>query len=167
MAKHHLPLLASVLFLAAVMAFPSMASAKLSPTPSPPTAASPMTTPPMANSTTPTAYEMLEQYNFTRGILPQGVTGYVLHPDGSFEVYLPGECNIHASNMQIKYSSRIAGNIHAQSISSLEGVQVEMMLIWFGITEVTRTGDQFKFSAGLISKSFPIDSFANSPKCNS
>ncbi|RLM58219.1 hypothetical protein C2845_PM18G03670 [Panicum miliaceum] len=97
----------------------------------------------------------------------EGVTGYVLRPDGSFEVYLPGDCNIHAANMQIKYSSRIAGNIQAQSIRGLEGVKVEMMLVWIGVTQVTRTDDQLNFFVGPISKSFPIGNFANSPHCNS
>jgi len=67
--------------------------------------------------------------------------------------------------MQIKYSSRIAGNIQAQSIRGLEGVKVEMMLLWIGITRVTRTDDQLNFFAGRISKSFPIGNFAKSPKC--
>ncbi|RLM68990.1 hypothetical protein C2845_PM17G05250 [Panicum miliaceum] len=126
-----------------------------------------MAAPLTAKSSIPTAYEMLEKYNLTRGILPEGVTGYVLHPDGSFEAYLPGDCNIHAANMQIKYSSRIAGNIQAQWIRSLEGVKVEMMLVWIGVTQVTRTDDQLNFFAGLISKSFPIGNFSKSPQCSS
>ncbi|PUZ44204.1 hypothetical protein GQ55_8G070900 [Panicum hallii var. hallii] len=164
MAKHNLRHLLPLLFVATVVASPSTASGSslTSPPATPPIAA-----PPTANSSTPTAYEMLEQYNLTRGILPEGVTGYVLRPDGSFEVYLPGDCNIHAANMQIKYSSRIAGNIQAQSIRGLEGVKVEMMLVWIGVTQVTRTNDQLNFFAGSISKSFPIGNFANSPHCNS
>ena len=47
----------------------------------------------------PTAYQMLERYNFTQGILPQGVTGYVLNADGSFEVYLPADCGFRAGSM--------------------------------------------------------------------
>ncbi|CAL4981715.1 unnamed protein product [Urochloa decumbens] len=178
MAKHHLHLLLYVLFVAAVVASPSTSPTKslASPTATPPTAAPPTTaTPPTApppttaltaNSSTPTAYDMLEKYNLARGILPEGVTGYVLRPDGSFEVYLPGDCNINAANMQIKYSSRISGNIKAQSISRLEGVKVELMLIWIGITGVTRTNYELNFFAGPISKSFPIGSFASSFQCN-
>ncbi|CAO2141298.1 unnamed protein product [Urochloa humidicola] len=169
MAKHQLHLLVSVLFVTAVVASPSISSAKslASPTATPPTAPPPTTATNLtANSPTPTAYDMLERYNLARGILPEGVTGYVLRPDGSFEVYLPGDCNIHAANMQIKYSSRIAGNIKAQSISGLQGVKVQLMSLWIGITGVTRTGYDLKFFAGPISKSFPIGKFASSFQCN-
>ncbi|KAG2561106.1 hypothetical protein PVAP13_8KG139600 [Panicum virgatum] len=168
MAKHNLHLLLPLLFVPTIVASPSIASGTslTSPPTTPPTAAPPMAAPPPANSSTQTAYDMLEQYNLTRGVLPEGVTGYVLRPDGSFEVYLQGDCNIHAANMQIKYSSRIAGNIQVQSIRGLEGVKVEMMLVWISVTQVTRTDDQLNFFAGPISKSFPIGNFAKSPKCD-
>ncbi|CAN6362667.1 unnamed protein product [Urochloa humidicola] len=165
MAKHHLHIL---LLFATVVAFPSTSSAKSLASPmSPPIAPPPIIAAPlMTNSSTLTAYDMLEKYNLTRGILPEGVTGYVLRPDGSFEVYLPGDCNIRAANMQIKYSNNISGNIKAQSISGLEGVKVKLMLVWIDITDVTHTDDELNFFAGPISKSFPIGSFANSLRCN-
>ncbi|CAO1948534.1 unnamed protein product [Urochloa humidicola] len=169
MAKHQFHLLVSVLFVTAVVASPSTSSAKslASPTATPPTAAPPTTAAPLtANSPTPTAYDMLERYNLARGILPDGVTGYVLRADASFEVYLPGDCNIRAANMQIKYSSRISGNIKAQSIRGLKGVKVQLMLVWIGITDVTRTGYELNFFAGPISKSFPVGKFASSFQCN-
>ncbi|CAO2152482.1 unnamed protein product [Urochloa humidicola] len=168
MAKHQLHLLVSVLFVAAVVTSPSTSSTKsLASLATPPTAAAPTTAAPLtANSPKPTAYDMLERYNLARGILPEGVTGYVLRPDGSFEVYLPGDCNIRAANMQIKYSSRISGKIKAQSISGLQGVKVQLMLLWIGITDVTRTGYELRFFAGPISKSFPIGKFASSFQCN-
>jgi hypothetical protein len=79
-------------------------------------------------------------------------------------VHLPRDCNIHADNMQITYSSRIAGNIQPHMINDLEGVKVEI-LVWIDITKVTRTDDQLNFFVGPISKSFPIGTFANSLRC--
>lgn len=114
----------------------------------------------------PTAYQMLERYNFTQGILPQGVTGYVLNADGSFEVYLPADCSFRAGSMRVQYSSRVAGHIQPLSITSLEGVKVKVLFSWVGVKQVDRDGDQLRFSAGLMSKSFPIDTFANSPQCS-
>jgi hypothetical protein len=109
---------------------------------------------------------MLEQYNLSRGILPEGVTGYDLRPDGSFEVYHPEDCSIHvAGTPPIRYSSLIAGNIQSQWIQALKGVKVKVLLTWIAINEVNRTDDQLNFFAGRISKSFPVDKFANSPQC--
>ncbi|CAL4981714.1 unnamed protein product [Urochloa decumbens] len=113
----------------------------------------------------PTAYEMLERYNFTEGILPEGVTGYVLRPDGSFEVYLPGDCGFRAGSMRIRYGSRVAGTIRPASITGVQGVKVRVLLAWVAVTEVDRDGDRLRFSAGPVSKSFPVDTFAHSPQC--
>ncbi|KAF8711416.1 hypothetical protein HU200_029448 [Digitaria exilis] len=147
-AKHnHLPLLllsAIVLCLATASPTPTLA-----PSPEP----------------EPTAYQMLERYNLTAGILPEGVTGYVLRPDGSFEVYLPGDCSFRAGSMQVRYSSRVAGSIRPESITGVEGVKVKLLLAWVGVTQVDRDGDQLRFSAGPISKSFPVETFAHSPQC--
>ncbi|GJN28064.1 hypothetical protein PR202_gb16145 [Eleusine coracana subsp. coracana] len=106
---------------------------------------------------------MLEQYNLTRGILPEGVTGYILNPDGSFEVDLPADCNLRAGGMNVRYSSAIKGNIQNQTISDLQGVHVKELFVWIGITKVTASDGQLNFVAGPISKSFPVDKFSNSP----
>ncbi|KAG0529351.1 hypothetical protein BDA96_05G091100 [Sorghum bicolor] len=176
MAKHHLHLIVTLLFVATILTTPGTTSASSStppPTatsPPPPTATSPPAAPPPPGSSPAaprTAYEMLEQYNLSRGILPEGVTGYDLRPDGSFEVYLPGDCSVHvAGGTPIRYSSVIAGNIQSQWIRALKGVKVKVLLTWIAITGVNRTqDDQLNFFAGRISKSFPADKFANSPQC--
>ncbi|CAN6374842.1 unnamed protein product [Urochloa humidicola] len=164
MAKYYLHLLVSVLFVSAVVASPSPSSAKslASPTATPPTAALPTTAVPLtANSPTPTAYDMLEKYNLTPGILPQGVTGYILRPDSSFEVYLLGDCAFRAGSMQVRYSSRITGTIRPASITGVQGVKVKVLFAWVAVTEV----DRLRFSDGPVSKSFPVGTFAHSPQC--
>jgi hypothetical protein len=125
----------------------------------------PATAPADAPST-PSAYDMLQQYNLAPGILPLGVTGYVLRPDGSFEVYLPAECNIRAGGLTIRYDSVIKGSIQSQSISDVQGVHVKEAFLWIDITKVDASDGQLHFFAGLISKSFPMDKFAHSPQCN-
>ncbi|PAN41814.1 hypothetical protein PAHAL_8G071400 [Panicum hallii] len=155
-SRHHLPLLGVTIALC--LATLTVAA---SPDDTTTLAPSPEPEPPQ-----PTAYEMLERYNFTEGILPEGVTGYVLRPDDSFEVYLPGDCSFRAGSMHIRYSSRVAGSIQPMSITGVEGVKVKVLLAWVGVTEVDRDGDQLRFSAGPVSKSFPVDTFAHSPQCS-
>ncbi|KAF0895207.1 hypothetical protein E2562_008547 [Oryza meyeriana var. granulata] len=45
------------------------------------------------SAATKTAYDVLEQHNLPRGLLPEGEQSYVLRPDGSMEVTFPGECD--------------------------------------------------------------------------
>ena len=153
-SRHHLPLLAVTIALC-------LATLTVAASPDNTTTPAPSPEPPQ-----PTAYEMLERYNFTQGILPEGVTGYVLRPDGSFEVYLPGDCSFRAGSMRVRYSSRVAGSIQPMAITGVEGVKVKVLLAWVGVTEVDRDGDRLRFSAGPVSKSFPVDTFAHSPQCS-
>ncbi|XP_062197880.1 uncharacterized protein LOC133900685 [Phragmites australis] len=131
-------------------------------------AASGMASAASGNSTTPTAYEMLERYNFPRGILPEGVQRYELRPDGSFEVFLSGNggCEFRVADRYVlRYDRRIAGNARTGSIRGLEGVSVKVLFMWLGITEVDRTGDQLSFLVGPLAASFPLGNFAKSPRC--
>ncbi|TVU25979.1 hypothetical protein EJB05_28503, partial [Eragrostis curvula] len=168
MAKLLASVLMSIPFLVAIiLAAPTTTASSPSPTTASPTAAvANSSTPSLADASpaTPTAYDMLAQYNLARGVLPEGVTGYVLRPDGSFEVYLPGDCNLRAGGMNVRYSSVIKGNIQTGSISDLQGVNVEV-IVWIGITQVDASDGQLHFVAGPISKSFPVDKFASSPHC--
>ncbi|CAO1948535.1 unnamed protein product [Urochloa humidicola] len=123
------------------------------------------------NSTTLTAYEMLERYKFPRGILPQGVQSYVLHPDdGSFEVFFSGAggCKFsvgEGGRYKLRYDRRIAGTAKAGSITALQGVSVKVLFVWLGINEVDRAGDQLSFHVGPLAASFPLRKFAVSPRC--
>ncbi|RLM58797.1 uncharacterized protein C2845_PM18G03660 [Panicum miliaceum] len=155
-SRHHLPLLGVTIALC-------LATLTVAASPDDTTTLVPSSEP---EPPQPTAYDMLERYNFTEGILPEGVTGYVLRPDGSFEVYLRMDCSFRAGSMHIRYSSRVAGSIQPMSITGVEGVKVKVLLAWVGVTEVDRDGDQLRFSAGPVSKSFPVDTFAHSPQCS-
>ncbi|KAL6868313.1 hypothetical protein ACP4OV_015158 [Aristida adscensionis] len=120
----------------------------------------------LAKSTQPTAYKMLQSYGFPPGILPAGVTDYILRSDGSFEAHLARECEIGMEKLKVHYSSRIAGNIQNGSIHGMEGVKVKVLLSWYGIREIERDGDDLHFHAGLLKKSFPVNDFSSSPQCS-
>ena len=109
---------------------------------------------------------MLAKYNFPPGILPEGVQSYTLHSDGSFNVTLPVSCEIDVAGYTLQYESEIQGSIHSMLINGLEGVSVSLELSRLVIKAVERDGEQLKFDAGMISKSFPVDNFAASPRCN-
>ncbi|CAL5018643.1 unnamed protein product [Urochloa decumbens] len=130
-----------------------------------------------ANSTVPaevdaagTAYDVLEQNNLPRGLLPQGVQSYVLHAGGALEVTLPGECSFFVSvagkRFQFRYASRVSGVIKSGSISSVSGVRVQAAFAWLGISQVQRAGDQLNIQLEKSTQSFPVSAFAQSPSCS-
>jgi hypothetical protein len=117
-----------------------------------------------------TAYDILEQNKFPRGLLPLGVKSYVL--SGSFlEVTLSGECNFFVTlggdQYHFKYGSTFAGIIKPGSITQLHaGVRVFVKSEWLGFAGVERAGDQLTFDLRGNPLSFPVSSFSQSPKCN-
>nr|XP_025879694.1 uncharacterized protein LOC112938243 [Oryza sativa Japonica Group] len=92
-----------------------------------------------------TVYDVLQQNNLPRGLIPQGVTSYVLHPDGHLEVTLPGECN---------FAITVGGSPYKFRFDSK-----------FAIVQVDQAGNQLTFNVGTSSISFPISDFTSSPVC--
>ncbi|GMN37963.1 hypothetical protein TIFTF001_007253 [Ficus carica] len=112
------------------------------------------------------AYEVLEQYNFPIGLLPQGVTGYELNNEtGEFAVFLNETCSFNLETYKLKYKPTITGVISKDRIKNLKGISVKVLLFWFNIVEVSRDGDDLLFSVGLLSASFPIRNFLECPQC--
>ncbi|GJZ82390.1 hypothetical protein Tco_0647563 [Tanacetum coccineum] len=117
-------------------------------------------------ATTLTAYEALEQYDFPAGLLPIGVTGYTLNKDtGAFEAYLPETCSYSVQGYDLKYKSTISGIISKDKLTKLKGVSVKVLFFWLDIVEVTRVGDELSLSVGILSASFDISGFVESPQC--
>ncbi|KAF2939566.1 hypothetical protein DAI22_03g205000 [Oryza sativa Japonica Group] len=114
-----------------------------------------------------TVYDVLQQNNLPRGLIPQGVTSYVLHPDGHLEVTLPSECNfavtVGGSPYKFRFDSKFVGLIKSGSISEINGVRVQYA--FEAIIQVDHAGNQLTFKVGTSSISFPISDFTSSPVC--
>ncbi|XP_010930507.1 uncharacterized protein At5g01610 [Elaeis guineensis] len=114
----------------------------------------------------PTAYELLERFNFPKGILPQGVQSYLLSEDGTFDVYLSGDCEFKVtSSYLLRYKRKITGTVKSGTLDDLNGVSVRVLFLWFGINKVVRSGDELHFYVGPLSASFPSSNFEDCPRC--
>ncbi|KAI5680467.1 hypothetical protein M9H77_01694 [Catharanthus roseus] len=116
----------------------------------------------------PSAYEVLQQYDFPIGILPQGSTGYDLNPyTGKFSSYLNQTCTFSLTNLyDLRYESIVSGIISKDQIRKLSGVSVRVLnKVWLKIRKVNRIGDHIEFSVGVTSAKFPVSSFEESPQC--
>lgn len=126
--------------------------------------------PAAATADAPTAYEMLEKYGFPKGILPEGVTSYVLREDKSFEVHLGGrgDCDFAVEGgYLLNYKRKISGRLDeaAGALTELKGVSVKVLFVWFGIGEVVRGQNSLSFYVGPLSASFPLSNFEDCPHC--
>ncbi|OIV90972.1 hypothetical protein TanjilG_16932 [Lupinus angustifolius] len=123
--------------------------------------------PPLTSSSAPTAYDLLESYNFPEGVLPKGITGYELdESSGKFRAYLNRTCSFSLEgSYQLSYKPIISGRISKNRIADLRGVSVKVLFLWLNIVEVVRDGDDLDFSVGIASASFSLDNFFVSPQC--
>jgi hypothetical protein len=115
----------------------------------------------------PTAYEILGDYNFPKGLLPKGVVDYSLDTTtGRFSAFLNGSCSFSLEgSYQLSYKSSVNGYISQGRLSRLEGVSVKVFFMWVDIVEVLRNGDDLEFSVGIAGAGFPIDNFEECPQC--
>ncbi|XP_019188224.1 PREDICTED: uncharacterized protein LOC109182538 [Ipomoea nil] len=115
----------------------------------------------------PSVYEVIESFDFPRGILPVGITGYDIDWNtGKFDAYLKDSCSFSLEgSYQLKYKSRISGYIQKDRITNLSGVSVKVFFLWLNIVEVIRSGNDLQFSVGIASASFSLDNFLVSPRC--
>lgn len=113
-----------------------------------------------------TAYEVLEEYDFPVGLLPNGVLGYELdNSTGEFTVSLNGTCTYSVDSYELKYSSAITGVISTDELSSLSGIKVKVWFFWLSIVKVVRDGDELEFSVGIASADFAVSNFGECPTC--
>ncbi|XP_078439597.1 uncharacterized protein At5g01610-like [Wolffia australiana] len=112
-------------------------------------------------------YEALEEYNFPAGVLPKGVVGYELdRTTGAFSVSLNGTCTFSVEgSYQLRYRPTVSGRVSKNKLTQLKGVSVRVLLLWLDIVAVSRVGDELDFSVGILSTSFGLDNFLESPQC--
>ncbi|VVB06993.1 unnamed protein product [Arabis nemorensis] len=121
----------------------------------------------LADSDSPTAYSILQSYNFPVGILPKGVVSYDLDTTtGKFHAYFNDSCKFNlVGSYQLNYKSTISGYISENKLTKLTGVKVKVLFLWLNIVEVIRNGDEMEFSVGITSANFAIQEFLESPQC--
>ena len=125
-----------------------------------------LATPANSVNNIPTAYQVLQAYNFPIGLLPNGVRGYHLNQTtGEFAAYFSHSCSFSGSFYELRYEPTIKGYISNNMVSCLEGVRVKILFFWLDIKEIIRRGDGLEFYVWFLSTRFPVDYFEESPQC--
>ncbi|KAG6516229.1 hypothetical protein ZIOFF_026682 [Zingiber officinale] len=70
---------------------------------------------------------------------PAGMQSYILHPDGSFEVYLSGDCKLNVSDggYLLRYQKKITG-----PVGVVDQPERGFLFLWFGINVAARSTDE-------------------------
>lgn len=89
-------------------------------------------------------HDLLPQYGFPRGLLPNNIKSYSLSDDGEFEVELESPCYVVFDERTcyvefdevIYYDQKIRGHLTYGSISNLTGILCMELFLWFPVTHI-------------------------------
>ncbi|TVU14249.1 hypothetical protein EJB05_37705, partial [Eragrostis curvula] len=115
----------------------------------------------------PTVPEIMDRFGLPRALLPDTARRYLLHADGTFELFLDDGCVTEAGGYRIGYDIKLSGTVSPGAVTKLEGVRVRVLFAWVPITGVEVSGGEVTVSVGVgpVKKSFPAVGFKSSPRC--
>ncbi|CAK8578507.1 unnamed protein product [Lathyrus sativus] len=114
-------------------------------------------------------HDLLPDYGFPKGILPNNIASYTISPSGHFTVHLDFPCYVRFSDQLVYYNTLITGTLTYGSVSGVSGIQAKMLFVWLPVTgmEVDSRSGMLEFFVGALSKKLPANQFQNVPGCSS
>ncbi|OVA20687.1 Protein of unknown function DUF538 [Macleaya cordata] len=121
-----------------------------------------------SNSNPTTVHDLLPQFGFPKGLLPDAVKSYSLSDNGDFEVELDRPCYVHFDNL-VYYDKKISGKLKYGVISDVSGIQAKKLFVWVTVTGIEVDSDSYfiEFHVGFLSEKLPAEQFQNIPTCKS
>ncbi|CAN6235105.1 unnamed protein product [Urochloa humidicola] len=113
----------------------------------------------------PTVPEVMDEFGLPRALLPETARRYLLHGDGTFQLFLDDGCVVEVGGYRIGYDVKLSGTVFPKAVTGLKGVRVRVLFAWVPITAVEVSGGEVTVHVGPISKSFPVVGFKSSPRC--
>ncbi|XP_062184926.1 uncharacterized protein LOC133888630 [Phragmites australis] len=113
----------------------------------------------------PTVSQLMDRFGLPRALLPETARRYLLHDDGTFELFLDDGCVVDAGGYRVGYDIKLSGTVSPGAVTGLKGVRVRVLFAWVPITGVEVAGGEVTVHIGPIMKSFPAVGFKSSPRC--
>ncbi|KAJ0714095.1 hypothetical protein HanPI659440_Chr13g0485741 [Helianthus annuus] len=121
-----------------------------------------------STSAIPTIYDLVNQFGFPSGILPDSVESYSTTPsDGgayTFAVYLKKPCYFKYDYL-VHFESEITGKISNGQITELKGLKAQSLWFWLSIDQIKVDGSSLQFTLGLLTVKSDISFFQAIPTC--
>uniref|UniRef100_A0A5B7BEJ4 DUF538 family protein n=1 Tax=Davidia involucrata TaxID=16924 RepID=A0A5B7BEJ4_DAVIN len=111
-------------------------------------------------------HDLLPQYGFPKGLLPNAVKSYSLSDDGTFIVELERSCYVQFDEL-VYYDRNIKGKLSYGSVSDVSGIQAKKLFLWVSVTSIkadSKSG-MIEFDVGPLSEKLPADQFETIPNC--
>ncbi|KAA8549641.1 hypothetical protein F0562_001341 [Nyssa sinensis] len=111
-------------------------------------------------------HDLLPQYGFPKGLLPNAVKSYSLSADGTFIVELEHPCYVQFDEL-IYYGKNIKGKLTYGSVTDVSGIQVKKLFLWVSVTaiNVDSKSGMIECHVGPLSEKLPAAQFETIPNC--
>nr|CAN74376.1 hypothetical protein VITISV_016695 [Vitis vinifera] len=112
-------------------------------------------------------YEVLRSHGLPMGLLPKGVTDFIIDDNGRFEVYLDQACNAKFES-ELHYDRNVSGSLSYGQIGELSGISAQELFLWFpvkGIRVDVPSSGLIYFDVGVVFKQFSLSLFETPPNC--
>ncbi|KAI7747450.1 hypothetical protein M8C21_002645 [Ambrosia artemisiifolia] len=121
-----------------------------------------------STSAVPTIFDIVNQFGFPSGILPDSVESYSTSPsDGdtfTFVVYLKKPCYVKYDYL-VHFDTEISGKISNGQITELKGLKAQSFWFWLNVDEIKVDGRSLQFTLGLVTVKSDISLFVDIPTC--
>ncbi|XP_014508222.1 uncharacterized protein LOC106767784 [Vigna radiata var. radiata] len=115
----------------------------------------------------PDIHDVLPEYGFPKGLLPNNVISYTLSSDASFILHLDAPCYVYWEDQLVYYNTLIKGTLTYGSVSHVSGIQAQKLFLWLPVTGIKLHQDSgtLQFFVGAFSQEFPATDFQDVPGC--
>ncbi|CAL1373167.1 unnamed protein product [Linum trigynum] len=112
-------------------------------------------------------HDLLPQYGFPVGLLPDGVESYTLSPsDGTFTVRFTTPCDVRFAGYLVHYDKEIGGKLSKGAVRDVSGITTKQAFFWLSLSAIEVSGDgDIEFFVGPFSKKLPVKAFEKIPQC--
>ena len=116
----------------------------------------------------PDIHDLLPQYGFPKGLLPNNVLSYTLSSDASFLLHLDAPCYVYWEDQLVYYDTLIKGTLTYGSVSQVSGIQGQKLFLWLPVTGIKLHQDSgmLQFFVGPFSQTLPATDFQDIPGCS-
>ncbi|XP_057417833.1 uncharacterized protein LOC130712029 [Lotus japonicus] len=121
------------------------------------------------SSTSTDIHDLLPEYGFPKGLIPNNAISYTISTDGFFTIQLDSPCYVHFSDQYLVYfHTRLTGKLSYGSVTRVSGIQAQILFLWPSVTgiKVHKDSGMLEFFAGALSQKLPAEEFVNVPGCS-
>ncbi|XP_076894331.1 uncharacterized protein LOC143546570 [Bidens hawaiensis] len=113
----------------------------------------------------PTIYDLVNQFGFPSGIVPDSVASYEANDaDGTFVIYLKKPCYVKYEYL-VSFDTVISGTISYGIITNVKGLQAQTPEGWANIDVIEVVGSSLEFTLGGTTVQSDIALFVPIPTC--